>query len=301
MQNKTIVVKEDEKGQRLDVFLMDKFPEFSRSHIKNMIENGDILTNGKISKAGLNLKVGMKIEVTVKEPEKISTEAEKVDFEIVYEDDDLAVINKPQGLVVHPCSSTKSGTLVNGLLLRLSNLSGINGQLRPGIVHRLDKDTSGLLVVAKNDFAHLSLAEQIKNKSCHRNYLAILEGNLKENEGRVQTFIKRDPKDRKKMSVQDSGRVAITDFKVSKRFEKCCLVEFSLQTGRTHQIRVHAKYLGHSVVGDKTYGHEVKDLNGQLLHAYKLSFTHPRTQDFMTFEAKLPDYFEDYLKKQKEI
>lgn len=285
---------------RLDVFLLEKFPEFSRSHIKNMIEMGCVLVDGKVPKAGLTLKNGMKIDVEIQQPQKISTSAEDVKFEIVYEDQDLAVINKPQGLVVHPCSSTKSGTLVNGLLFKIKDLSGINGQLRPGIVHRLDKDTSGLLLIAKNDMAHVSLAEQIKNKTCHRNYLALLEGNLKDDEGRIETFIKRDPKDRKKMSVQTSGRNAITDYKVLKRFEKTCFVEFSLQTGRTHQIRVHSKYLNHPIVGDKTYGHEVKGLAGQLLHAYKISFVHPRTQQQMTFEAKLPDYFEDYLKRQKD-
>ncbi len=284
---------------RLDVFLLQKFPDFSRSHIKNLIENGKVLVDGKVVKAGLALKSGMKVSVDIQEPEKISTEAEDVDFEIVYQDEDLAVINKPQGLVVHPCSSTKSGTLVNGLLFKIKDLSGINGELRPGIVHRLDKDTSGLLLIAKNDMAHVSLAEQIKNKTCHRNYLALLEGNPKDDTGRIETYIKRDPKDRKKMSVQSSGRVAITDYKVLKRFEKTCLVEFMLQTGRTHQIRVHAKHLNHPVVGDKLYGHEVKGLNGQLLHAYKISFTHPRTQQEMTFEVNLPDYFEEYLKKQK--
>ena len=266
-----------------------------------MIEKGLVKVNGKVVKAGYALKNGENIEIEVQKPEAISTDAEDVDFEIVYQDEDLAVINKPQGLVVHPCSSTKSGTLVNGLLYKIKDLSGINGQLRPGIVHRLDKDTSGLLVVAKNDFAHVRLAEQIKNKTCHRNYLAVLDGNLKENEGRIETFIKRDPKDRMKMSVQGSGRVAITDFKVLKRFEKCCLVEFALQTGRTHQIRVHSKYLNHPIVGDKLYGKEVKGLAGQLLHAYKISFVHPRSGELMTFEADLPDYFKDYLKKQKEI
>lgn len=296
-----IVTNEDQKGLRLDVFLLEKHPEFSRSHIKNLIEKGLVKVNGKVVKAGYALKNGENIEIEVQKPEAISTDAEDVDFEIVYQDEDLAVINKPQGLVVHPCSSTKSGTLVNGLLYKIKDLSGINGQLRPGIVHRLDKDTSGLLVVAKNDFAHVRLAEQIKNKTCHRNYLAVLDGNLKENEGRIETFIKRDPKDRMKMSVQGSGRVAITDFKVLKRFEKCCLVEFSLQTGRTHQIRVHSKYLNHPIVGDKLYGKEVKGLAGQLLHAYKISFVHPRSGELMTFEADLPDYFKDYLKKQKEI
>lgn len=296
-----IITNEDQKGLRLDVFLLEKHPEFSRSHIKNLIEKGLVKVNGKVVKAGYALKNGENIEIEVQKPEAISTDAEDIDFEIVYQDEDLAVINKPQGLVVHPCSSTKSGTLVNGLLYKIKDLSGINGQLRPGIVHRLDKDTSGLLVIAKNDFAHVRLAEQIKNKTCHRNYLAVLDGNLKEDEGRIETFIKRDPKDRMKMSVQGSGRVAITDFKVLKRFEKCCLVEFALQTGRTHQIRVHSKYLNHPIVGDKLYGKEVKGLAGQLLHAYKISFVHPRSGELMTFEADLPDYFKDYLKKQKEI
>lgn len=299
---KTFSVLNKDKGQRLDVFLLSKFPEYSRSHIKNMIEKGKVSVDGKlIQKAGTCLKEGEKIDVEEIEIEKISTEAEDIEFEIVYQDKDLAVINKPQGLVVHPCSSTKSGTLVNGLLYRIKDLSGINGSFRPGIVHRLDKDTSGLLVVAKNDFAHINLAEQIKNKICHRNYLALLEGNLKDDEGEIKTFLKRDPKDRKKISVQNSGRVAVTDYKVLKRFEKCCLVEFSLQTGRTHQIRVHSKFLNHPIVGDKLYGKEVKGLNGQLLHAYKLSFLHPRTSERMTFEVSLPQYFQEYMKKQKEI
>ncbi len=291
----------DEQKERLDVFLQKKVPEFSRSFIKNLIKKGQVLVDGKVVKAGFALKKGMKISVEFAEPEKISTEAQDVPFEIVYQDEDLAVINKPQGLVVHPCSSTKSGTLVNGLLFRLKDLSGINGVLRPGIVHRLDKDTSGLLVVAKNDFAHVSLAEQIKNKTCHRNYLAVCEGNLKDDAGQIKTFIKRDPKDRKKMSVQDSGRLAISDYKVLQRFEKCCLVEFSLQTGRTHQIRVHAKFLHHPIVGDKVYGKEYKGLNGQLLHAYKISFVHPRTKQRLAFQVPLPDYFEEFLKKQRPL
>ena len=235
----------------------------------------------------------------MQKPQEVSTEAEDIPLDIVFEDEDVIVVNKPQGLVVHPCSTTKSGTLVNALLFHVVDLSGINGQLRPGIVHRLDKDTSGLLVVAKNDFAHVNLAEQIKNKTAKRDYLAVLEGNLKDESGRVETFLKRDPKDRKKYSVQSSGRVAITDYKVLQHYEKCCLVQFSLQTGRTHQIRVHAKHLGHPVVGDKLYGHEVKGLAGQLLHAYRLTFAHPRTGNVMTFEAPVPTYFEEFLRKQR--
>ncbi len=303
MQKIDFLTEKEDSSKRLDLFLLEKTEGLSRSHIKSLIEKGLVSVNGKVvSKSGFALKEGFSVQILLPEPEKISTEAdENVKFEIVFQDEDLAVINKPQGLVVHPCSSTKSGTLVNGLLAQIKDLSGINGQLRPGIVHRLDKDTSGLLLIAKNDMAHKSLALQIKEKSCHRHYLALLEGNLKEDCGRVETFLGRDPKDRKKMAVTAQGRLAITDFVVKKRFEKCCLVEFVLQTGRTHQIRVHAKHLHHPIVADPVYGKEVKGLAGQLLHAYKISFTHPRTHEALTFEVPLPDYFENFLKKQKEI
>ena len=290
-------VEKEDVGKRLDVFLQEKFPSFSRSYFKNLIDSGDVLVDEKEVKSGEKLKIGKSVKVRFKEPEKISTEAEDVDFEIVYEDDDILVINKPQGLVVHPCSSTKHGTLVNGLLYRVKNLSGINGKLRPGIVHRLDKETSGLLVVAKNDKAHISLAEQIKNKTCKRNYLAILEGNLKDDEGEIETKIGRDKKDRKKMAVVENGRVAITNYKVLERFKNACLVEFSLKTGRTHQIRVHAQFLNHPIIGDKVYGKEVKGLNGQLLHACILTFMHPSTHKEVLFEVKPPKYFEEYLEK----
>lgn len=297
MSEENFLIENEGVGERLDIFLQHKFPSFSRSHIKNMIEKNCVFVNGKQVKSGYKLRENDKISVTIKAPEKISTEEEDVPFDIVYEDDDVVVVNKPQGLVVHPCTSTKSGTLVNGLLHRVKNLSGINGVLRPGIVHRLDKDTSGLLVVAKNDKAHIALQEQIKNKTCKRIYLAVLTGNLKEDSGEIVTKIARDKKDRKKMAVADVGREAITNYRVLERFKDVCLVEFSLKTGRTHQIRVHAKYLNHPVVGDKVYGKEVKGLNGQLLHAYKLSFIHPTTGKEVSFTAPLPDYFENYLQK----
>ena len=298
---KVFNVESNKTGERLDVFLQNELPLFSRSHIKNMIENDCVFVNSKKVKSGYKLKEDDKIDVTIKEPEKISTEEEDIPFDIVYEDDDVVVVNKPQGLVVHPCASTKSGTLVNGLLHRIKNLSGINGVLRPGIVHRLDKDTSGLLVVAKNDKAHIALQEQIKNKTCKRIYLAVLEGNLKDDSGEIITKIARDKKDRKKMAVADVGREAITDYKVLEHFKNASLVMFSLKTGRTHQIRVHCKYLGHPIVGDKLYGKEVKGLNGQLLHAVRLSFIHPTTKEEMTFEAPLPEYFEKYLEKLRKM
>ena len=297
MSEENFLIENEGVGERLDIFLQHKFPSFSRSHIKDMIEKNCVFVNGKQVKSGYKLRENDKISVTIKAPEKISTEEEDVPFDIVYEDADVVVVNKPQGLVVHPCTSTKSGTLVNGLLHRVKNLSGINGVLRPGIVHRLDKDTSGLLVVAKNDKAHIALQEQIKNKTCKRIYLAVLTGNLKEDSGEIVTKIARDKKDRKKMAVADVGREAITNYRVLERFKDACLVEFLLKTGRTHQIRVHAKYLNHPVVGDKVYGKEVKGLNGQLLHAYKLSFIHPTTGKEVSFTAPLPDYFENYLQK----
>ena len=297
MEEKIIKIDENNFGKRLDIFLQEAFSSYTRSYFKNLIDNGLVTVNAKTEKSGYKLRKDDVIKITIKEPEKISTEAEDVPFDIVYEDNDLVVVNKPQGLVVHPCSSTKHGTLVNGLIYRIKNLSGINGVLRPGIVHRLDKETSGLLVVAKNDKAHVSLSKQIKDKTCKRNYLALLEGNLKDDSGEIITKIGRDKKDRKKMAVLNEGREAITFFRVLERFKNACFVEFSLKTGRTHQIRVHAKYLGHPIIGDKVYGKEVKGLEGQLLHAYKLTFVHPTTLKEMTFEAPLPEYFLNYLDK----
>ena len=287
------------KGERLDVFISENMPEYTRSYIKNMIDKGSILVNSKNVKAGYKLREKDCVEVDILPPEKLEAKAENVDFEIVYEDEDLLVINKPQGLVVHPCSSTKSGTLVNGLLAKVKDLSGINGVLRPGIIHRLDKNTSGLMLVAKNDFSHKILSEQIKNKTCHRTYLALIDGHLKDSEGKIETFIDRNKKDRKKMAVSDSGKWAVTNYKVLQEFEKYSLVQFDLQTGRTHQIRVHSAYLGHPVVGDDVYGKKINSLNGQLLHSCKISFIHPKTQKTMEFECKLPQYFEDFIKKIK--
>jgi len=286
-------------GERLDNVAQKHLSDFTRSRIKQLIEDGSIILNGKKVKAGEKVKIGQEVCFNIEEARPLEAKAEEIDFEIVYQDEDLLVINKPQGLVVHPCSSTKEGTLVNGLLHKVKDLSGINGVLRPGIVHRLDKNTSGLMLVAKNDFAHISLAEQIKSKTCKRKYYALVEGHFRESEGRIETFIERDKKDRKKMAVSDKGKIAITNYKVVKSYEGYDLVEFSLQTGRTHQIRVHSKMKGHPVVGDDIYGHAVKSLKGQLLHSYSISFTHPRTNKEMKFEVSLPKHFEEFISKLK--
>ena len=298
---KVTQIQNEDAGKRLDVFATAFLNAPSRSFVKNLIEAQKILVNGSAVKAGFVLKGGDKVEFLQSQPEPIEAKAEEVDFKIVYEDPDLLVVDKPQGLVVHPCQSTKSGTLVNGLLAKVKDLSGINGKLRPGIVHRLDKNTSGLMLVAKNDFAHVELAKMIKEKSVKRKYLALLDGIVWENSGHVENFLARDPKNRKKYTVSATGKFAISNFVVKKRYETCSLVEFSLVTGRTHQIRVHSAFIGHPVVGDELYGKAVKGLRGQLLHSYSLEFRHPRTGEEMKFLSPLPDYFENYIAKLKDF
>ena len=283
---------------RIDVVLSE-LTGLTRSAIKKLAERGLITLGGKSVKAGSSAKAGEVVTVTLPDPEPIEAEPEDIPLKIVYEDDDFAIIDKPQGMTVHAGAGNTRGTLVNALLFNLQSLSSINGKIRPGIVHRLDKDTSGLLVVAKNDTAHLSLSKQIAEKSCKREYLALLEGVLKEDEGRIVTQIGRDSKDRLKMAVlpQGKGRRAETEFFVVKRFQNNTLVRFNLKTGRTHQIRVHAKYLSHPVVGDKLYGYQKQrfHLEGQLLHACRLTMTHPSTGAVMSFTSPLPDYFERVL------
>ncbi len=293
----TIKITKENEGNRLDKFLGDLFTDFSRSHLQNLIEKGEVLCNGKVVKTGLKLKEGDEVAVDIQPAVPLKVEAQDVDFDIVFEDDDLIVVNKPQGLVVHPCESKKDGTLVNGLLAKISNLSGINGVLRPGIVHRLDKDTAGLMLVAKNDFSHNRLAEMIKNKEVKRKYLALLSGVVWENSGKIQTFLARDKNNRKKYAVSSEGKQAISLFEVKRRYQNATLVEFSLITGRTHQIRVHSAYIGHPVVGDAVYGRADKNLKGQLLFSYSLEFVHPRTGQEMKFELPLPDYFQNYIDK----
>lgn len=289
-----------DQAERVDVFLSGK-TELTRSAVKKLADEGHVFVNGRSVKAGYVLKADDAVGVEIPQARPIRAQAENIPVDVVYEDDDIAVINKAQGMTVHAGNGNTEGTLVNALLYRLKSLSGINGELRPGIVHRIDKDTSGLLVVAKNDKAHLSLSRQIQDKTCRREYLALLEGVLKQDAGNIVTQIGRNPNNRLQMAVLPAGkgRRAETDFTVEERFARNTLVRFSLKTGRTHQIRVHAKYLGHPVVGDQVYGYQKQRfaLNGQLLHAYRLELTHPSTGERMSFNAPLPDYFERVLEK----
>ena len=296
MEKKIITV--DVSGVRMDVFLADKL-DFTRSKVKNLLDKEMCASSGKILKPRDLTKEGQVVEVEIDGPIEMDIKPVEIPLDIVYQDDDIAVINKQQGLTVHQGSGTDDNTLVNALLYHLDNLSGINGVIRPGIVHRIDKDTSGLLVVAKNDDAHVKLSKQIEEKTCKRTYYALLEGVVKKDNGVIDTFIDRHKKDRTKMAVSDSGRRAITNYKVVKRYKEHTLCEFNLQTGRTHQIRVHAKHIGHPVVGDMTYGFKNQrfKLDGQLLHAIKLQFVHPKTGETVSFDAPLPDYFINILEK----
>ena len=293
----------EENCKRLDVFLSDQTEDFSRSRLKKLIEEGQVSVNGVIvKKAGAEIKHGDSVTVQIPEAVEYSVKPENIPIDIVYEDGDFAVVNKPQGMTVHMGNGNESGTLVNALLYALDSLSGIGGVLRPGIVHRIDKDTTGLLVVAKNDKAHVSLAGQIAEKTCHRTYYALLEGNLKEESGRVVTDIGRHPTERLKMAVlpEGKGKIAITDFETVAHFgADFTLCKFDLQTGRTHQIRVHAKHLGHPVAGDPVYGYKKQKIkaDGQLLHAWRLELTHPTTGERMVFNAPLPPAFQEILDK----
>lgn len=291
-----------EEKTRLDVYLQGVC-DWTRSQIKQQIDEGKVCVNGNvIKKAGFLIKNDDKISLRFSK-ETISAEAEDIDLDIVYEDDDIVVVNKKQGMVVHPAPGAYSHTLVNALLFHFENLSRKDDCIRPGIVHRIDKDTSGLLVVAKNDKAHESLAEQISKHTCYRIYIALLEGNLKSNSGTIETFIGRAKSDRKIFEVTNSGKLAITHYQVLERYENYTFVKFKLETGRTHQIRVHSKYIGHPVVGDKTYGvkNQKFNLDGQLLHASELELNHPKTNQRMNFKCELPDYFTKVLSKLKKV
>ena len=284
---------------RLDVFLARE-TSLTRSAVKNTVESHGAFVNGeRRTKSGFDLKRGDVVEFEIPQPEPLEAVASDIPLDIVFEDDNFAVINKPQGMVVHQAGSYRANdTLVNALLFNLKNLSSINGVIRPGIVHRLDKDTSGLIVVAKTDEAHKNLASQIEKKTARRIYYALTDGNFKEDEGTVDAPIARSRKDRKKMAVDENGRRAVTRFKVLERFGAYTLVRCKLETGRTHQIRVHCAYLHHPVVGDAVYGgSQTLYKNGQLLHAKRLELTSPTTGERMVFECDLPDYFAKILEK----
>lgn len=298
---KFIVEKLDE-NKRLDVFLEEKLQNISRSKLKKTIDNKLATVNGKKQKAGYKVKAGDEVDYTELVEPTINASPEDIKLDIVFENDNLLVVNKPSGMVVHPACGNYTGTLVNALANYTQSLSTINGEFRPGIVHRLDKDTSGLLLVAKNDFAHQSLAQQIKTKTCKRYYIAVLEGTLKNDSGVIETNLARSTKNRKMIEVCENtkGKKAITLYKVIERLNGYSVVEFELKTGRTHQIRVHAKFLGHPVVGDMTYGFKThKELNGQLLHAYKIEFFEPTTNEKIVLQTALPQKFYDFIDKHK--
>lgn len=294
-----IVLTAQESGVRLDKYISDN-SEISRSYAAKLAENGDITVNGKKAEKKTKVQSGDEIRINVPEPETLEAVAQDIPIDIVYEDDSVIVVNKPQGMVVHPAPGNPDGTLVNGLLYHCS-LSDINGVVRPGIVHRIDKDTSGLLIVAKTNEAHESLSKQLKERKAMRRYYCIVNGNIKEDSGTINKPIGRHPIDRKKMAVVAGGREAVTHFKVLERFGQYTLVECILETGRTHQIRVHMASIGHSIVGDPVYGvkKERFKTNGQLLHAKTIGFEHPKTKEIMEFDSELPEYFKDVLNKLK--
>lgn len=301
----TAAPEEDEIGKRIDVYIAEYKEELSRSRVQKLIENGLVTVNGKVVKSNYKLRKGDILEVEIPDPEPLEIEAEDIPLDIIYEDKDVVIVNKPQGMVVHPAPGHYSGTLVNALMYHCKDdLSGINGQMRPGIVHRIDKDTSGVLMIAKSDAAHNSLAQQLAVHSITRKYYAVVCGNIKEDSGTVDKPIGRSPKDRKKMAVVQGGRRAVTHYRVLERFGgKYTLIEAQLETGRTHQIRVHMASLGHPLLGDTVYGSEKQPfkLQGQVLHAKVLGFNHPSDGRYVEFESPLPEYFEKLLTKLRNI
>ncbi len=297
-QNPTpIILQVDCEGIRLDTFIANSCNGLTRSAAQKLVENGKVTVNGKIRSKSYICTINDSVAVEIAPPQEDKAIPQEIPLDIVYEDEWLLVVKKPNGMVVHPAAGNRDGTLVNALLAHCKgSLSGINGVIRPGIVHRIDKDTSGLLIVAKNDFAHVRLAEQIKDHSFKRVYYAILCGRFKETTFTVDKPIARSKKDRKKMGIDPEGRRAITHFEVLEQYQKYALVKCTLETGRTHQIRVHSASVGHAVAGDAVYGKAEKGLVGQCLHAKEIGFIHPKTQEYIEFSSDLPEYFTRFIK-----
>ena len=299
MENVKITVENQFVGKRIDKILTAFFSDFSRTQVQNLIRDGHVMVNQKVVKASYKIEENDDIEVYIPDVENTDILPENIPIDIVYEDQDVVVVHKPTGMIVHPSAGIYTGTLVNALLYHCKDLSGINGVMRPGIVHRIDKETSGLLMVAKNDMAHQSLSQQLQEHSVIRRYYALVHGLIPHEFGRIEAPIGRDINDRQKMTCTDkNAKEAITNFKVIERFEDMSLVECRLETGRTHQIRVHMQYIGHPVYGDPQYGYKRDDTtHGQYLHAKILGFVHPRTGEDMYFESDLPDFFEEKLQE----
>lgn len=297
-----IVVKDKEKNKRLDIYVAEEMKELSRTTIKRLIDEGRILVNGKKVKSSYKPEEEDCISIDIPEVCEIGLIPQEIPVPVIYEDKDIIVVNKPKGMVVHPANGNPDGTLVNAILAMCKDsLSGIGGEIRPGIVHRLDKDTSGLLIVAKNDMAHINMSKQIQDRKVTKKYIALVKGIVTENEATINLPIARSTKDRKKMAVAPKGKEAVTHFEVLQRYDKYTLLELKIDTGRTHQIRVHLSYIGHPVVGDGVYskGQNEFNIEGQMLHAKHLEFMHPITDEKMVLDAPLPEYFEDILESLK--
>ena len=295
-----IVVEDNNLKKRLDTYIVDKIKELSRTTVKRLIDEEKILVNGKKQKSSYKPEQGDYISIDIPEAHEIELEAQNIPVPVIYEDNDIIVVNKPKGMVVHPANGNPDGTLVNAILAMCKDsLSGIGGEIRPGIVHRLDKDTSGLLIVAKNDEAHIKMSKQIQDRQVTKKYIALVKGVISENEATIDLPIGRSTKDRKKMAVDAKGKNAITHFKVLKRYNNYTLLELKIDTGRTHQIRVHMSYIGHPVVGDSVYSNGKNEfgVEGQMLHARYLEFKHPITGEELKLEAPIPNYFEDVLQR----